>query len=96
MSPELISFINNRHTTEEGDRKIKQRLPFTSCSAMIDISEPECEALVDLYNSTNGDGWTNKNGWREVNSACNNNRYGVWCDENNHVRDINLENNNLS
>jgi len=96
MSPELISFINNRHTTEEGDRKIKQRLPFTSCSAMIDISEPECEALVDLYNSTNGDGWTNKNGWFSGNSACNNNRYGVWCNESGHVRNIELDNNNLS
>jgi hypothetical protein len=95
MSPELISFIDNRHTEYDGDRKTKQRLPFTSCSAMIDISESECEALVDLYNSTNGDGWTNKNGWFAGSSACNNNRYGVWCD-NNHVRDINLENNNLS
>ena len=95
MSTGLISFIDDRHTKQEGDRKLKQRLPFTSCSEMIDISESECEALVDLYNSTNGDGWTNKNGWFAGNSACNNNRYGVWCD-NNHVRDINLENNNLS
>lgn len=96
MSPELVSFIDNRHTEYDGDRKTKQRLPFTSCSAMIDISESECEALVDLYNSTNGDGWTNKNGWFAGNSACNYHRYGVKCDENNHVRNIELENNNLS
>ena len=96
MSTGLISFIDDRHTKQEGDRKLKQRLPFTSCSAMIDISESECEALVDLYNSTNGDGWTNKNGWLMKNEVCNSNWFGVWCNESGHVRNISLDNNNLS
>jgi len=31
----------------------------TACSAITEISQPECNALCDLYNSTNGNNRTN-------------------------------------
>ena len=36
--------------------------PF-SCAAVIEIPQIECEALVALYNGTNGDSWTNHTNW---------------------------------
>lgn len=32
--------------------------------ALAAIPEAERLALIDLYNSTNGDGWTDKSGWK--------------------------------
>jgi hypothetical protein len=34
-----------------------------SCDVVTDIPKAECEALVALYNSTNGANWANKSGW---------------------------------
>lgn len=34
-----------------------------SCAIVTDVPQTECEALVALYNSTNGAGWTNKDNW---------------------------------
>jgi len=38
----------------------------------------ECEALVALYESANGSGWTSNNGWVETNTPCN--WSGVTCE----------------
>ena len=35
----------------------------TNNSGSIDIPVDQCEALVALYNNTNGDNWTNKSDW---------------------------------
>jgi hypothetical protein len=34
-----------------------------SCASVTEIPEAECEALVALYISTNGPGWSNNSGW---------------------------------
>ena len=39
------------------------------CSTVIDVPQIECEALVALYNSTNGAGWTNNTNWLETNKV---------------------------
>jgi len=36
---------------------------FTSCAAVTQIPEAECDALVALYNSANGAGWHNHTNW---------------------------------
>ncbi len=33
------------------------------CAAQSDVPQEECEALVALYNATDGDNWTNNTGW---------------------------------
>ncbi|HNQ31215.1 MAG TPA: hypothetical protein PKG71_03025 [Candidatus Woesebacteria bacterium] len=43
---------------------------FTSCADVTEIPQAECQALVDLYNSTNGPGWTNAAGWLQTNTPC--------------------------
>jgi formylglycine-generating enzyme required for sulfatase activity len=35
----------------------------TDCSKVAEIPETECRALVALYESTNGNAWTNEGGW---------------------------------
>ncbi len=40
-----------------------QVVPFTSCSQVSDVPQSECDALVDLYTSTNGIKWTTESNW---------------------------------
>ena len=45
------------------------------CNTVTGISSIECQALVALYNSTNGAGWTNHSGWLATGTPCS--WYGV-------------------
>ncbi len=51
-------------------------------------------ALMALYNSTNGAGWTNSSRWGDVSSYCT--WDGVWCDGSTNVIYLFLSGNNLS
>ena len=58
-----------------------------------EIPQTECEALVALYNATDGDNWTTKTDWLQTTAPCT--WYGVTC-EAEHVTHIELSYNNLS
>jgi len=69
------------------------------------IPPQERAALIALYNSTNGDNWTNKSGWKTPPLAgdgfalpgTENSWYGITCDPGNTtVQSISLVNNNLN
>jgi hypothetical protein len=62
------------------------------CSQQGEIPDIECNALVALYNSTDGANWTDNTGWLQTDTPCS--WYGVECD-NGHVFSINLNSNNL-
>ncbi|MBD2703801.1 hypothetical protein IC229_24355 [Spirosoma sp. BT702] len=64
----------------------------TAFSLTVTPLSPDYQALVDLYNSTNGAGWINKTGWLTGCSPCN--WYGVTCTSG-RVTGLNLQNNNL-
>lgn len=64
-----------------------------SCENVTEIPLSECEALVDLYNSTNGDDWSMNTNWLVTNTPSN--WYGITLEEG-HVGYILLINNNLS
>ena len=68
-------------------------IPYAFCDYVNDVSPNECNALIDLYNSTNGSGWTNTGGWLVGTGVCA--WSGVSCDAG-HVGGLNLENNSLS
>lgn len=55
---------------------------------------PELQALIQLYNATNGPNWTNKSNWLEGCTPCS--WYGVSCDGNGRVTGLNLIGNNLT
>jgi hypothetical protein len=47
------------------------------CAAVTEIPAAECQALVALYNQTNGQGWTNSTGWLATNTPCT--WFGLTC-----------------
>jgi len=57
-----------------------------------EIPAIECEALLALYDSTNGTGWITQTNWLTNDTPCN--WYGVGC-TNGHVTGIDLNTNNL-
>lgn len=62
------------------------------CTAQTAVPVSECEALVAIYNSTDGDNWTSNNGWGIDNNVCNWDH--VTCDGG-HVTVLSLSNTNL-
>ncbi len=65
---------------------------FTSCSAVSPIPQSECEALVTLYDATDGVNWTDNSGWLQTDLPCT--WYGVTCTSG-HVTGLALNFNNL-
>ncbi|QJD77318.1 leucine-rich repeat domain-containing protein [Spirosoma rhododendri] len=55
---------------------------------------PDMQPLVDLYNATNGPSWKNKTNWLTGNSPCN--WFGVSCNANGRVTEVNFGSNNLN
>lgn len=66
--------------------------PTFSCGDVTEIPQTECNALVALYSSTNGDSWTNKTNWLTNTPS---NWFGVTVNSG-HVTGINLQLNQLS
>jgi Leucine-rich repeat (LRR) protein len=71
--------------------------PEAFCDQVTQIPQAECEALVALYNSTDGFHWTNNSGWLVSNLPCD--WFGVVCIAINiddlHVKELNLWGNNM-
>ena len=65
----------------------------TDCSVVTEIPVTECEALVDLYHSTDGENWRSNLGWNTDNTPCS--WRGVTCSAGN-VTKLNLHYNLLS
>ena len=42
----------------------------TDCNQVTEIATTECQALLDLYNQTDGQGWIRHSGWNETNTPC--------------------------
>ncbi|MEI7562184.1 MAG: hypothetical protein WCJ39_00185 [bacterium] len=78
----------------ESSRYVAHAAPSFDCTTVTDISETECNALVDLYMATDGDNWTSTGGWLTNTTVCGQ-WNGVSC-VNNIVDGLNLTFHNLS
>jgi len=67
---------------------------FTTCAAQGQIPATECDALVALYNSANGAGWTDHTNWLQTDTPCN--WVGVVCGIGINVTELHLSWNRLS
>lgn len=70
-----------------------------SNTSFAQCDHPDYEALVDFYNSTNGNNWTNNTGWLEGINGENCNIcewFGVGCDSGENIIEVVLSYNNLS
>ncbi|MEM7532538.1 MAG: fibronectin type III domain-containing protein [Chloroflexota bacterium] len=66
-------------------------IPLRFCDAVSEIPQAECDALVSIYDSTNGPGWTmTANQWLETTTPCG--WMGVTC-EGGRVTKLDLSNN---
>jgi Leucine-rich repeat (LRR) protein len=65
------------------------------CSDITEISQVECEALVALYNSTDGANWTDNTGWLLVETPCTTPWHGLTCNQG-HVTGLDLRMNQLT
>ncbi|MCC7355483.1 MAG: hypothetical protein IT330_17210, partial [Anaerolineae bacterium] len=63
-----------------------------SCTSVSQIPQTECQALVALYNSTNGSGWRHNDDWLTTNTPCS--WFGVTC-TGGHVTSLELSENKL-
>jgi Leucine-rich repeat (LRR) protein len=63
------------------------------CTSVTQIPQSECEALVALYDSTDGDNWLVNSGWLETNTPCS--WYRVTCISG-YVTEVRLWDNQLS
>jgi hypothetical protein len=63
-----------------------------SCKQVTEIPKKECQALIALYNSTDGENWIDNTGWNVTNTPCS--WYGVTC-QGGHVTSLSLGDNNL-
>lgn len=70
LSIVLFSFLFLGHAAQAA-------LPFSDCVSQDKVPPAECQALVDLYNSTNGPGWSDNTGWLSDYYVCE--WYGVAC-----------------
>lgn len=57
--------INRDYTSQSPEviERTKEQVQSFDCAIVTDVTIPECEALVALYNSTNGAGWSNNSNW---------------------------------
>lgn len=67
-----------------------------SCADVTEIPRDECDALVNLYDSTGGDTWNIRTGWKLAETPCS--WYGILCSNSTikNVIAINLGANNLT
>ncbi|MFN8495673.1 MAG: Calx-beta domain-containing protein [Caldilineaceae bacterium] len=87
--------VNPLALTMDGNKNITANFSTLgfSCSNVTEIPQNECEALVVLYNSTNGPNWTNHSNWLVTTTPCS--WYGIVC-RNNYVNALTLTENQLS
>ncbi|RKZ72367.1 MAG: hypothetical protein DRQ57_17470, partial [Gammaproteobacteria bacterium] len=93
-NPDMIAWLNANSTWGEQTPCPTPKTTKTDCAVQTQIPKVECEALVDLYNSTDGANWGNNTGWLKTNTPCS--WYGVRGCSDGHVTDLNLGDNQLS
>ena len=69
-------------------------VPFVDCATQTEIPETECDALVAVYNSTDGANWSDNTGWLQTDTPCS--WYGITCANGTNVTDIDSFDNNLT
>ena len=85
--------VPNPDQTDTNGDGIGDACDVYDCAAQTAIPEQECQALVDLYNSNNGGGWTYYYSWLTGSDPCN--WYGVFC-TGGHVTSLYLDENQLT
>lgn len=91
----VFCFVTQAQPAMAGDERANYSTELVQfdCGTVTEIPATECDALVALYNSTNGSGWTENSGWLETNTPCS--WFGMTCGSG-QIRVISLAENQLS
>ena len=76
---------NAGDSCDDGDDTTSNDVIQADCSCAgesDDCIHPDYNALMELYNSTNGDNWTNNDGWDQSCDPCDGTWYGIECNQN--------------
>ncbi len=92
LSLMLLSLMGLVLLIPRGTIESVQAQTFT-CDGVTEIQPSECQALVALYNRTNGNTWRNNGGWLTTPMPCS--WRGITC-AGGHVNQLDLNGNNLS
>ncbi|WP_281309719.1 leucine-rich repeat domain-containing protein [Flavobacterium flavigenum] len=93
LKTETNIITNNSQSTNKSLTVNNSLTAKTASTLAVDIPQTEKDALLALYNSTNGNSWTNKTGW-DFSTPVTSGWYGITV-TNGHVTAIILNNNNL-
>lgn len=98
VSVSIISFVLLTLSFFLLPRPLTHAEPNYDCTTVPELSQSECEALVALYNATDGPNWTDNTDWLATNTPCS--WYGIVCGipavGSVSVAYLGLEDNNLS
>jgi Leucine-rich repeat (LRR) protein len=96
FSPQLstVSNLQFRHVILKHMQIFIACLMLFNSISFADTSVKEKNALEAVYNSTNGPGWRSSANWL-TGDPCTNDWYGVTCDQDSHVTQLELIDNNL-
>lgn len=97
MSTGLIEFIDGRYNSSYGDwKEVQNACRQFSCADVIDVPQAQCQALVDLYDSTDGPNRINKDRRFWFTDRVCNWGGGINCGEwGGQIYELNLQSNNL-
>ncbi len=88
-SPTVTPTVTSTPTPTATPEQTPTATPWNfSCAAVTEIPEAECQALVALYQETDGANWQIRGGWLQDNTPCN--WAGVWCFNSQNVRALSL------
>jgi hypothetical protein len=94
VTPSPLKVVASSHPPETSASPLPGVTPASfNCGTIQEIPLEECQALVTLYESTNGDSWLDPTGWLVAPSPCS--WYGVICQQG-HVVELQLYYNQLS
>ena len=82
------------HVQEELGLELKKDRRCAEASAIEPLRDVELTSLKSLYKETQGDHWANNTGWMNGSSPCE--WYGIVCNIQEHVIEINLRSNNVT
>ncbi|MGB0383616.1 MAG: clostripain-related cysteine peptidase [Ardenticatenaceae bacterium] len=91
----LPSSPNALDADDDGAKASQNRAPELTfdCTTVSEIPQTECEALVALYESTDGANWTDNSGWLNTTTPCG--WYGLTC-SGGRISELSMHNNQLS
>ena len=78
LSGDVPTGLRNQFGSASFDYNCLDNCTYLRQAVCANVSQPEHQALVDLYNSTSGPGWRTQTGWMSGTDPCYANATSTW------------------